>query len=501
MKKRGANTLWFGLSMLALAGCGGNDDPPPPVPAPAAAPVPAPAPAPAPTPTPPTITTQPANAAVTVGQTATFTTVATGTDITYQWRRAGADLAGANSASYTTAATGIGDSGATFSVRLCTGPQASNVCVDSASAALTVNPIVLNAAQLAGTPGTIGSADGTGAAARFNTANYVAINSATGTIYIGDSGNSTLRAMTPAGAVSTLAGTVGVFGFADGTGSAARFNFPGGLAIDAAGNLFLADWDNFLIRRITPAGVVTTLAGSPGAAGSTDGTGAAARFRNPNGLAADAAGNLYVADWGNHTIRRVTPAGVVTTLAGSPGFAGSADGAGAAARFANPTGMAVDSAGNVYVADQGNHTIRRITPAGVGDYAGGTGGCRRQHGRHRQRSPLHAAFGLEHQPQRRSVRDFRRQRRDRAQDHCGGRRNHCGRSGRSGHRRGARRRPALAQRPRRTRDLEQPAAGDRGSRAARHHRAVAEAYFEGQARQRAWTAHSNPRRMEPRGRS
>ena len=364
MKTRGAKivSLWCGFSMLALAGCGGDDDPLP-VSTPTVAPVPAPAPAP--TATAPTITTQPANVAVTVGQTATFTTVAAGTNVTYQWRRSGTDLAGANAASYTTAATVIGDSGATFSVRLCTGPQASNVCVDSASAALTVNPIVLNAAQFAGTPGITGSADGTGAAARFNTANYVTVNPATGTIYIGDSGNSTLRAMTPAGAVSTLAGTVGAFGFADGTGSAARFNFPGGLALDAAGNLFLADWDNFLIRRITPAGVVTTLAGSPGVAGSTDGTGAAARFRNPNGLAADAAGNLYVADWGNHTIRRVTPAGVVTTLAGSPGFAGSADGTGAAARFSNPTGMAVDSAGNVYVADQGNQTIRRITPAGA----------------------------------------------------------------------------------------------------------------------------------------
>ena len=357
--------------MLALAGCGGSDDPvspaPNPVPAPLPAPTPAPTPAPAPTPTPtpPVITTQPGNVTVTVGQTATFATVASGTGITYQWRRAGVDLAGANAASYTTTATVIGDSGATFSVRLCTGPQVSNVCVDSASAALTVNPIVLNAAQLAGTPGTTGSSDGTGAAARFNTANYVTMNPATGTIYIGDAGNSTLRAVTPAGVVSTLAGTVGVFGFADGTGGAARFNLPGGLALDAAGNVFVSDWDNFLIRRVTPAGVVTTLAGSPGAAGSTDGTGAAARLRNPNGLASDAAGNLYVADWGNHTIRRVTPAGVVTTLAGTPGFAGSADGTGPAARFTNPTGVAVDSAGNVFVADQGNQTIRRITPAGV----------------------------------------------------------------------------------------------------------------------------------------
>jgi hypothetical protein len=357
--------LGCGFTLLALAGCGGDDDPPPPVPTQPGAPVPAPAPAPIPTPTPPSITTQPANVTVTVGQTATFATVATGTGVTYQWRRGGADLVGANAASHTTAATVIGDSGATFSVRLCTGPQASNVCVDSASAALTVNPIVLNAAQLAGTPGTTGSADGTGASARFNNATYVTADPATGTIYIGDFSNSTVRAITPAAMVSTLAGTAGVFGFADGTGSAARFNGIGGLALDGAGNLIVADWDNFLVRRITAAGVVTTLAGSPGSGGSTDGTGAAARFRNPNGLATDSAGNVYVADWSNATIRRVTPAGVVTTLAGTPGAFGGADGTGAAARFTRPTGVAVDSAGNVYVADQGNQTIRRITPAGV----------------------------------------------------------------------------------------------------------------------------------------
>jgi secreted PhoX family phosphatase len=174
--------------------------------------------------------------------------------------------------------------------------------------------------------------------------------------------------------VSTLAGTPGSFAFADGTGSAARFNGNGGLALDAAGNLFVADWDNFLVRRVTAAGVVTTLAGSPGSAGSTDGTGAAARFVNPNGLAIDTAGNVYVADWGNATIRRITPAGVVTTLAGTPGSPGSADGTGAAARFSLPTGVAVDSAGNVYVADQGNNTIRRITPAGVVTTLAGSAG-------------------------------------------------------------------------------------------------------------------------------
>jgi sugar lactone lactonase YvrE len=360
MKQRDARLAGLGclFSVLALAGCSDDDNLPPP------AVTAAPAPAPGPAPVPPTITTQPAGVAVTVGQTATFTTVATGSNLTYQWRRSGADVAGANAASYTTAATVIGDSGATFSVRLCTGPQASNVCVNSASAALTVNPLALNATQIAGTPGVTGSTDGTGAVARFNTANYLAVNAA-GTLYLGDFNNHTIRAITPAGVVSTLAGSPGVPGYADGTGAAARFNGNGGLAVDSAGNIFVSDWDNFVIRRITPAGVVTTFAGTAGAVGTTDGTGAAARFSNPNGMAIDAAGNLYVADWGNHTIRRITPAGVVTTLAGTPGVPGNSNGTGVAARFAQPNGVAVDNAGNVFVADASNHTIRRITPAGV----------------------------------------------------------------------------------------------------------------------------------------
>lgn len=338
--------FWSGVSLLALAGCGGDGDPPV-----AAA---------------PTIATQPAGLSVTQGQAAAFTVAATGTELSYQWRRAGADVAGANAAAYSIAAAALADSGAAFNVRVCTGPQANNDCVVSSEATLTVNPvvIVLNATQLAGTPGAVGSADGSGAAARFNTANYLAVN-ATGTLYVGDYGNHTIRAITPAGAVSTLAGSPGVAGYADGSGAAARFRGNGGLAVNSVGDVFVADWENFVVRRISPAGVVTTFAGTAGASGSLDGTGAAARFSNPNGLVIDAAGNLFLADWGNHTVRRITPAGVVSTLAGTPGALGSADGTGAAARFYHPTGVAVDSAGNVYVSDTPNHTIRRITPAGV----------------------------------------------------------------------------------------------------------------------------------------
>jgi hypothetical protein len=165
--------------------------------------------------------------------------------------------------------------------------------------------------------------------------------------------------------VTTLAGTAGVEGSTDGTGAAARFNYPARVATDSAGNAYVADGMNSTIRKITPAGVVTTLAGTAGVKGSTDGTGAAARFNDPVSLATDSAGNVYVAEVSNYTIRRITPAGVVTTLAGTAGVRGSTDGTGAGARFGEPAGVATDSAGNVYVADRFNHTIRKITPAGV----------------------------------------------------------------------------------------------------------------------------------------
>ena len=226
---------------------------------------------------------------------------------------------------------------------------------------------------LAGTAGQIGSADGTGSAARFNSAYGVAVDSA-GNVYVADTGNDTIRKITPAGVVTTLAGTAGQFGSADGTGSAARFEFPEGVAVDSAGNVYVADTINDTIRKITPAGVVTTLADMAGQVGSADGTGSAARFDYPTGVAVDSAGNVYVADDGNDTIRKITPAGVVTTLAGMAGQVGSADGTGSAARFAYPEGVAVDSAGNVYVADTGNDTIRKITPAGVVTTLAGTPG-------------------------------------------------------------------------------------------------------------------------------
>jgi sugar lactone lactonase YvrE len=212
---------------------------------------------------------------------------------------------------------------------------------------------------LAGTT-TRGSVDGIGAAARFNYPAGVAVD-ASGNVYVGDSLNHMIRKITPEGVVTTLAGSTSP-GFVDGTGTNARFNGVANLDIDASGNIYAIDVRNIAIRKITPEGVVTTLAGST--RGSADGQGMAASFNNPNGIRVDAGGTIYIADSGNNMIRKITPEGAVTTLAGSttPGFA---DGTGAAARFDMPFGVGVDASGNVYVADDGNNSIRKITPEGV----------------------------------------------------------------------------------------------------------------------------------------
>ena len=159
--------------------------------------------------------------------------------------------------------------------------------------------------------------------------------------------------------VTTFAGSE-TAGSADGVGTAASFSYIFGIAVDSSGNVYVADSGNHKIRKVTPAGVVTTLAGS-GAAGSTDGVGVAAKFNDPRSVAIDASGNVYVADGGNYKIRKITSAGLVTTLAGT-GTQGSTDGTGAAASFNYPTGVAVDISGNVYVEDS---IIRIIIPVGV----------------------------------------------------------------------------------------------------------------------------------------
>lgn len=210
--------------------------------------------------------------------------------------------------------------------------------------------------------GYTGNANGTGTSASFFYPGGVAVDTV-GNVYVADTYNNTIRGITQAGVVTTIAGNPGQIGSADGVGSTASFYFPSSIAVDNAFNLYVADTYNHTIRKITAGGTVTTIAGSAGYYGSVDGTGSTARFWAPSGVAVDASGNVYVADMFNDTIRQISPAGVVTTLAGSAGQAGSADGTGSAARFDEPGDVAVDSLGNIYVADTSNQTIRRITPA------------------------------------------------------------------------------------------------------------------------------------------
>lgn len=233
---------------------------------------------------------------------------------------------------------------------------------DSANATIRRVTFTGQVSTFAGSPYRSGSVDGTGDAARFGFIGGLAV-ATDGTTYATDE-NRTIRRITRDGVTTVLAGTFGAAGALDGAGAAARFRNPLGMTRDPSGNLYVSDNSAHTIRKITPAGVVTTFAGADGSAGSSDGTGSAARFNQPWGLASDAAGNIYVADWRNHTIRKITPAGVVTTVAGTAGASGYVDGTGAVVRFDGPTGVSVDAAGNLYVSET-THTIRRITPAGT----------------------------------------------------------------------------------------------------------------------------------------
>ena len=170
--------------------------------------------------------------------------------------------------------------------------------------------------------------------------------------------------MVATGVVTTVAGSPGANGSADGVGSIARFYNPYGLTYDGAGNLFIADWGNQTIRKlVVSTGAVTTAAGSTGVHGSTDGVGTAANFYHPEGLATDGAGDLFVTDTDNQTVREISiSTGAVTTLAGSPGVRGSTDGLGPAATFNNPQGLAFEE-GLLFVADTGGGTIRGIATA------------------------------------------------------------------------------------------------------------------------------------------
>jgi len=216
-----------------------------------------------------------------------------------------------------------------------------------------------------------GSADGIGSTAKFLLPTSVAVDGA-GNVYVADTANDTIREITSAGVVTTLAGMEQMPGTNDGTGSAARFNQPYGVAVDSLGNIYVADSTNFTIRKITTNGSVTTIAGQIGHSGSSNGPALnGAQFLNPYGVAVDSSNNIYVADTGNNMIRKIAN-GNVTTLAGS-GSPGTSNGIGTNAQFNSPYALATDSAGDVYVADTRNYRIRRITPAGVVTTLAGNG--------------------------------------------------------------------------------------------------------------------------------
>jgi|GEM_PF-890524 len=236
----------------------------------------------------------------------------------------------------------------------------------------TIRQIALSAGSwtvstIAGKAGDYGSSNGIGTSALFSNPVSVAVDS-TGVVYVADYGNNTIRKIAPESGywvVSTISGKAGKSGSADGTNSTARFNGPAGVAVDSTGNVYVADYENSTIRKIVPVGtnwVVTTIAGKAGSSGSANGTNSTARFNGPTSVAVDSNGNVFVADYGNSTIRKIVPVGtdwVVSTVGGKAKSTGSASGAGSAARFYYPAGVSLDSDGNVYVADMHNNTIRR----------------------------------------------------------------------------------------------------------------------------------------------
>jgi sugar lactone lactonase YvrE len=184
-----------------------------------------------------------------------------------------------------------------------------------------------------------------------------------GNVYVADTCNNTVRKVTPTGTVTTIAGDPERRGYGDGTGQEALFSGPAAVALDREGNVYVTDSYNTAVRKIDVTGRVTTVAGSPSHVGNVDGFGNAARFTGPEGVAVDSTGTVYVADTYNHTIRKITSAGTVTTWVGVAGQSGSTDGRENAARFDEPAGLAIDTVGNVYVADRANRIVRKITLA------------------------------------------------------------------------------------------------------------------------------------------
>ncbi len=228
---------------------------------------------------------------------------------------------------------------------------------------------------LAGSVGGAGNVDGPAGVARLVKPTAIVIDAA-GNRFVADSGNHTIRKIAPDGMASTLAGKAGEQGSADGPGSAARFDSPRGLALDGSGGLFVADGGNHTIRRIAADGSVSTVAGAAGQQGTANGPGTTARFAFPEGLAFDGS-RLFIADTNNHAIRRLDADGTVSTHAGLAGVGGDAtpSGSSTAARFLAPRGLALAGDGALFVADQGNCVIRRVASNTVTIAAGVNNQC------------------------------------------------------------------------------------------------------------------------------
>ena len=316
--------------------------------------------------TPPALTVAP-------GLNTSFTVAASGTPVSYRWQRMpiGSALWSdvVDNAAYTGSATATLNisnvttamSGDQFQCVIDTGSQ----IVTTAPPSVLVVDTPITVTTLAGQALIIGAQDGAGTAAQFSYPSGVAVDGADN-LYIADFNNDTIRKVTPDGVASTPYGQAGVIGSANGSGTNALFNTPNGIAADAAGNLYVADSGSSTIRKITPDGVVSTIAGQPGVVGTNDNpNGHLAHFNNPQGLTVDSDGNIFVADTFNYTVRKITPAGEVTTVAGTAGTNGYADGVGTAAKFNGPFSVVVDSQGNLFVSDLYNLVVRKIAPDGT----------------------------------------------------------------------------------------------------------------------------------------
>ena len=332
-------------------------------------------------PAPPQLLKQPANMTAADGMTAMFVVAGDGVPApAYQWQRQ------ASGSSTWVSLTDNGIYSGTKSDTLLVYPAkvsmsgdlfrcnaANNVgTTTSGTAKLTV--ISNDVETVIGLGGFAGSVDGAGSLARFNEPYGIAVG-ADGNIYVADTYNFTIRKITAQGVASVMAGKAGAPGSTNGSASESRFGYPKGVAVGPDGGVYVADTGNHTIRRIGTDGLVNTLGGLAGNSGSVDGVGTRARFNFPQALAADAAGDVYVADTFNHTIRVILPSGEVKTLAGSAGKAGSADGTGTKTAFNLPAGLAFDGTNSLYVADSGNHAIRIVnTKTGaVTTYAGRKG--------------------------------------------------------------------------------------------------------------------------------